>query len=319
VTSGPPGAPDTGPADGIFISYRRSDSQMAAGRLADALVREFGDARIFRDIDDIQAGADFVDTLDRALAACQTMLVVIGPQWLDHRASDGTRRLDQPDDWVRQEVARALQRGIRVIPVLLERTPMPAADALPEALQALVRRQAVPLADAHWTRDVATLIDSLRPRGGPAVAPSGSPALSQRIGAGVKTGLTWAKRIVIGVGLLLLLLIGLLVKACFSETPDLSGSFRSDQGWQLQFAPVDAQGERRYRVSGNAVGAQRVDCDGSPGMFGSVDLICRITEGAREIDRFECSGLYVSENPLSISGDCRFANDGSTRKLKLAR
>ena len=42
---------------GIFISYRREDSQELAGRLFDRLAQRFGKDRVFRDIDAIDPGA----------------------------------------------------------------------------------------------------------------------------------------------------------------------------------------------------------------------------------------------------------------------
>jgi hypothetical protein len=146
---------------GIFISYRRADSRHAAGRLADELAAAFGEANIFRDIEGIDIGVNFAVSLERALGACVVMLVLIGPHWLDARDDAGQRRLDQPDDWTRQEVATALKRGIPVVPVLLEDTPLPRPDQLPADLQELASRQQFSLADARWRGDVKALIDKL--------------------------------------------------------------------------------------------------------------------------------------------------------------
>ncbi len=336
--------------DGIFISYRRSDSQHAAGRLADALVREFGDRHIFRDIEDIEAGADFIDTLDGALASCAIMLVVIGPQWLELRdAQSGARRLDEPDDWVRQEISRALQRGIRVIPVLLERSNLPPAGVLPDDLKALVRRQAIRLADAQWPRDVDALVAALRPQlaveatapppwAAPAASPRSAsapslaspatgtgPALGSRIESGMRTGLTWARRILLGLGLTVLLLVFLMVRACNDAPPDLSGRWTSAEGWTLDFQPKPqspqqrADGETSYAVTGVAGGGARLECDAMPAMFGSVDLDCRFAPGSPSADSFTCSGMYIGSSPTSATGDCKWQRDGSTRKLTIKR
>jgi hypothetical protein len=148
-------------AGGIFVSYRRDDSRHAAGRLADGLADHFGPARIFRDIEAIAPGSDFTVALDRALASCSVMVVVIGSRWLDMAGADGQRRLDRPDDWIRQEIAVALQRGIPVVPVLLEGTPMPDAAQLPESIRALGRRQALELSDTRWRDDVQRLVRAL--------------------------------------------------------------------------------------------------------------------------------------------------------------
>ena len=166
---------------GIFISYRRGESRHAAGRLADDLAQAFGAPAIFRDIEGIDPGVDFSQALEKALAACNVMLVLIGPQWLDMKDPQGRRRLDRPADWIRQEIATALQRDIRVIPVLLEGAPLPEADDLPADMQALVRRQALDLADGRWRGDLQRLVETLArvpglhlvgPGPGPTPAPS---------------------------------------------------------------------------------------------------------------------------------------------------
>lgn len=146
---------------GIFISYRRDDSRHAAGRLGDDLAAEFGGERIFRDVESIAPGVDFEVALEQALASCAVMLVLIGPRWLDIRDDKGRRRLDQPGDWIRTEVAQALKRNVRLIPVLVEDTPLPSAESLPEDMQALVRRQTLPLSDARWRGDLLRLVETL--------------------------------------------------------------------------------------------------------------------------------------------------------------
>lgn len=164
-------------SSGIFISYRRADSRHAAGRLADELGAAFGEANIFRDIEGIEIGVNFELALERALGACVVMLVLIGPQWLDAREETGQRRLDQPKDWTRQEIATALRRGIPVVPVLLEGTPLPRAEQLPEDLRELVNRQQYELSDGHWRGDVQTLVDKLaRVKGLQRVGPAPTPA-----------------------------------------------------------------------------------------------------------------------------------------------
>jgi hypothetical protein len=164
---------------GIFISYRRSESRYAAGRLADDLAEAFGAQSIFRDIEGIDPGVDFEQALDKALRACVVMLVLIGPRWLALEDGQGGRRLDRDGDWIRQEIETALSRDVRVIPVLLEGAPLPAADDLPESLRPLVRRQAFDLADGRWKGDVQRLVDALaRVPGLERQAPPAPPPLS---------------------------------------------------------------------------------------------------------------------------------------------
>lgn len=144
----------------IFISYRREDSAGHAGRLEDALERHFGARNVFRDVEDLPPGQPFPAALQARLRSADLVLVLIGPRWLDAER-DGVRRLSLPDDYVRMEVARALDMGIPVVPVLLDEAAMPRADALPADLRPLVQRHAVRVSDAGWTDDVARLVNAL--------------------------------------------------------------------------------------------------------------------------------------------------------------
>ena len=146
----------------IFINYRREDSAATAGRLHDRLAQVFGRKDIFMDVDQIPPGIDFVAHLNSQVAACKAFLVVIGPHWLNVKNEAGERRLHQPDDFVAIEIAAALARDIRVIPVLVDRAIIPKASELPDSLKPLVRRQAIDLRQAHFGRDSEALIERLR-------------------------------------------------------------------------------------------------------------------------------------------------------------
>jgi TIR domain len=148
-------------ASGIFMSYRRDDTRHVAGRLADDLTPHFGAGNIFRDIEAIDPGVDFVLALEQALKSCVVMLVLIGPQWIDARDAQGRRRLDSEFDWIRTEIAEALRRGVRVIPMLVEGAGLPAEESLPVDLRALIRRQALELSDSRWRSDVQRLVETL--------------------------------------------------------------------------------------------------------------------------------------------------------------
>ncbi|MEO8038724.1 MAG: toll/interleukin-1 receptor domain-containing protein [Betaproteobacteria bacterium] len=145
----------------VFISYRRDDSAGEAGRLADTLEARFGNERVFRDVEDIPAGEDFARVIDQALAKADTLLVVIGREWMIVRNAMGQRRLDDVRDFVRLEIESALAQGIRILPVLVQGTAMPAASELPESLQPMARIQAHELSDSRWDYDVGRLIDVL--------------------------------------------------------------------------------------------------------------------------------------------------------------
>ncbi len=104
---------------GIFISYRREDSSGYSGRLFDRLTAQFNRDQLFMDIDAIEPGVDFVEVIERAVSSCDVLVAVIGKQWLTVTDANGRRRLDNPEDFIRLEVGTALDRGIRVIPVLV--------------------------------------------------------------------------------------------------------------------------------------------------------------------------------------------------------
>ena len=161
--------------DKIFINYRREDSIGTAGRLHDRLAQAFGEKNLFMDVDSIPAGVDFVADLNSQLAACRVFLAIIGPSWLDAKDESGARRLDNPDDFVTIEIAAALARDIRVIPVLVDSARMPKVDKLPESIRPLVRRNAVEVRNSQFRRDAETLIARMRE----ALAPTRLEALGE--------------------------------------------------------------------------------------------------------------------------------------------
>jgi tetratricopeptide (TPR) repeat protein len=145
----------------IFISYRRDDAAGDAGRLADHVQRRFGSARVFLDIDTIEPGTDFIRVLQASLQETAVMLVVIGPRWTSLRGADGSRRLDDPADFVRMEVEAALGRDIRVVPVLVQGASVPRKEDLPPSLAPLATRQVVSLDHAEFHDDAERLCDRI--------------------------------------------------------------------------------------------------------------------------------------------------------------
>ena len=144
---------------GIFISYRRDESAGYAGRIADRFTEHFGEERVFRDIDSMEPGLDFVEAIERALESCAVVLVVIGRNWtttLKEHEQTGQ------EDYMQLEVATALKRNdVRVIPVLVQGASMPRAEELPDDLSALRRRNAFELHDSSWNEEVRRLITTL--------------------------------------------------------------------------------------------------------------------------------------------------------------
>lgn len=144
----------------VFINYRREDTAGHAGRLFDRLSTRFP-GQVFMDIDTLEPGVDFVEVIERAVSTCRLLIVLIGNTWLEARDLGGSRRLDDSADFVRIEIAMALQRKIRVIPVLVHGARMPRAEELPPDLANLARRNAIELSDARWAYDAERLIRTI--------------------------------------------------------------------------------------------------------------------------------------------------------------
>jgi hypothetical protein len=143
----------------IFISYRRQETAWPAGRLYDVLVEHFPPEQVFKDVDNIDPGDEFVERITAAVESCDVLLALIGPQWLTITNKKGQRRLD-PEDYVRLEIEAALTRKIRVIPILVDEAQMPGADELPVTLAPLIRRNAVEI--SPLTFDTKRLITTVQ-------------------------------------------------------------------------------------------------------------------------------------------------------------
>lgn len=142
----------------IFVNYRRNDTSGYAGRLYDALAAHSPAWYVFMDIDTIEPGVDFSEVIEHALESCDVVLSLIGPGWLQASDGHGHRRLEAPDDFVRMEILGALDRDVRVIPVLVGNARMPGSDELPPELARLSRRNAIELSDGRWHYDVGQLL-----------------------------------------------------------------------------------------------------------------------------------------------------------------
>jgi TIR domain/FHA domain len=164
---GPPGqgqlvqlVPDTPSGferSAVFVSYRRGDCAGYATLLHQRLVERFGTSRVFRDVDDLRPGTNFVVRIESAVGSCALLIALIGKDWAGP-LPNGQRRLDQPDDFVRLEVATALQLGIRVIPMLVQNVPMPQEEDLPEPLKPLANRHALQMDDSAVENSINKLI-----------------------------------------------------------------------------------------------------------------------------------------------------------------
>jgi alkylated DNA nucleotide flippase Atl1 len=145
----------------IFLSYRREDTRHLVGRVGDRLMDHFGDERVFVDVDTIEPGLDFAEAIASAVGSCQVLLALIGDRWLASTDRTGRRKLDDSNDLVRLEIQAALERNIRVIPVLVDGVAMPTPEELPPSLAGLARRQAFELSYSRFRDDARRLVGLL--------------------------------------------------------------------------------------------------------------------------------------------------------------
>lgn len=146
----------------VFISYRRDDSSDASGRIYDRLVRDLGPANVFMDVDNIPPGVDFSEHIRKTVQKCSVLLAIINRTWLDGK--DGkSRRINDPEDFVRIEIEQALrQDATTVIPVLLHGTPMPSAADLPTKMQRLAILNAKKIDHHSFHQDLDPLVNYIK-------------------------------------------------------------------------------------------------------------------------------------------------------------
>jgi hypothetical protein len=143
---------------GVFISYRREDTAGFAGRIYDRLASGLGREKIVFDFGALIRGADLVDVISDRVGKCDVLVVLISPHWITTADENGRRRIDDPHDFVRIEIEAALERGVRVIPVLVDGAAMPRPEDLPEGLKKLTRRQGIEISHDRFDADVERLV-----------------------------------------------------------------------------------------------------------------------------------------------------------------
>jgi DNA polymerase III delta prime subunit len=160
----------------IFISYRREDTAYPAGWLYDRLADRYGGDQVFKDVDSIELGDNFIEAITGAVGSCDVLLALIGPRWLTVADDHGHRRLDDPDDFVRLEIQAALTRKVLVIPILVDGAKMPRPEELPGSLAGLEHRQALELSPARFAVDTGRLLRVLDKTLGQVQPPTGEPS-----------------------------------------------------------------------------------------------------------------------------------------------
>lgn len=150
------------PSGKIFLSYRREDAAPYARLLQVQLTERIPDARVFMDLDSIDAGLDFAEVIREAVDSCAVLVALIGRQWATLADEEGRRRLDNSDDYVRFEIQTALERGVRVIPVLVDGAKPLRQEQLPSGLQKLARLNALELSYGRYRYDADRLVDLIQ-------------------------------------------------------------------------------------------------------------------------------------------------------------
>ena len=172
---------------GVFLSYRREDAAAYARLLQEQLSKSLPEARVFMDLDSIEAGLDFGEVIGEALDSCAVFVALIGPQWATLTDDKGRPRLYNPDDWVRLEAQTALDRGVRVIPVLVDGARPLREELLPAELHKLARLNALELSYGRYQYDADRLVELIQrvlaATPGTGAGHQSSPAAAAALGA----------------------------------------------------------------------------------------------------------------------------------------
>lgn len=146
----------------IFINYRRRDSGTFSNWLAESLKLSFGKQNVFIDGKSIRTGDNWSNKIDLALEKASVILVIIGSEWLTLQDESGKRRLDNDNDWVKNEIAYGLSnKSTRIIPVLLQDAVLPDKQALPKEIQKLTDFQIARLGLDSWEHDRDNLVATI--------------------------------------------------------------------------------------------------------------------------------------------------------------
>jgi hypothetical protein len=139
----------------LFVAYRRVDAPGHAGRIGDRLIGHFGSGQVFKDVESLPLGVDFVEFIRDKLQRAFAMVVIIGPNWATNQ------RLQNPTDLHREEIRSALERGIHIVPAFVGGASMPSEQELPEDIRPLARKHGVDISDTRWDYDVSRLVASV--------------------------------------------------------------------------------------------------------------------------------------------------------------
>lgn len=162
----------------IFISYRRATDAWAVDKLRDELVAAFGAGNVFFDRETIPAGEDWDQRIDESIRDSAAVVVVFSKEWYGRMnvppgappdAPPGAvdaqprRRIDDPRDKLRLEVEMALKHQRPIFPVIVDDSPEPRPEELPDSLRPVVKRQFLRIdVDGNTEVQMARLIGDIR-------------------------------------------------------------------------------------------------------------------------------------------------------------
>ena len=113
----------------------------------------------------IEPGGDWPREIRTALENAQTVLVIVvdWDKWLAVQKR-GKRRIDNPKDWVRQEIFTALSGNKQVIPVLIDpNVDMILPEDLPDDIRQLTDKQKFCIRKDAWDQDLKQLVNRFFP------------------------------------------------------------------------------------------------------------------------------------------------------------
>ncbi|WNV85326.1 toll/interleukin-1 receptor domain-containing protein [Umezawaea sp. Da 62-37] len=146
---------------GVFVNYRVNETSYVAAGITGVLIDNFTADLVFRDAVSMKAGEHYPSTIRAALHDADVLVAVVGPEWMQEDPGTGRPRIEGERDWVRLEIAYALENGIPVVPVLLQDTRSPRHAELPESIRAFASLQAERLNHRQWADDTARLVQRL--------------------------------------------------------------------------------------------------------------------------------------------------------------
>ncbi len=178
----------------IFVSYRNSDSAGETGRMVDHLKTVIDKQYFFLDVDNLSKGDIFPPLLKKSIEQCEVFIAVIGPGWIDRLNMNVE---NDATDYVRMELAMALNKKKRILPVLVKDAKMPLAIQLPKDLKGFDQYNATDLSYSRWEFDMTRIVDALKRYGIP---------IKEETKRNEKKNFAWSVAIV---AIVLLLFIGL--------------------------------------------------------------------------------------------------------------